>query len=192
MAASKLMSALHLTGITFLPLAEPCVNVDIPPSELPQTAAHEMAHAKGVAREGDANLVSYYLLLSSDDAYLRYCGYYACYSEIYAAAAISGADKETLQALAFPEAVRGENEYSVAYWKAQPDIPGKISEFFNNLYLALNGADNGTDSYQDPNNWDIVDTGETDGDNKPIYKPVYSTLMKVFFRLYEQRTEAAA
>ena len=185
MVASKLMSALRLTGITFLPLGESNVNTDAPPSEIPQTMAHEMAHAKGVMREGDANLVSYYLLLSSEDEYLRYCGYYSCYSEMRAAAAISGADEAQMTALGYPEAVRAEYAYSSTYWKAQPDIVGKVSEFFNNLYLKLNGAKDGTDSYHEPNNWDIVDTGEKDEFEQPIYKPVYSELMKVFFAIYD-------
>lgn len=187
MTASKLMSALRLTGITFMPFGEPNVNTDAPPSEIPQTMAHEMAHAKGVMREGDANLVSYYLLLTSEDDYLRYCGYYSCYSEMRAAASISGADEAQMEALGYPAAVRAEYAYSSAYWDAQPDIVGKVSEFFNNLYLKLNGAKDGTDSYREPNNWDIIDTGEKDEFERPIYKPIYSELMKVFFAIYDDK-----
>lgn len=186
MLNSWLLSDLRLTGVTFLPLAEPNVNSSVPPSGIAQTMAHEMAHAKGVAREGDANFVSYYLLLSSDDAYLRYCGYYACFSSMISAVLISGADEEIAQSITYPEAVVAEYRYENSYWNAQPDILGRISEFFNDLYLKLNGADNGTGSYNDPGDWDIIDTGEVDDDGRPVVKPVYSDLMKLYFALYEQ------
>ena len=182
---SWLMSCLSLTGVTFMPLAEPDINRSIPPSEIPHTMAHEMAHAKGVAREGDANFVAYYLLLSSDNEYLRYCGYYACFSEIINAVYISGADEETLSRFSYPQATADEYNYSVEYWRSQPDWIGAVSEFFNDLYLRLNGADNGTGSYNDSGNWDIIDTGDKDDEGQPIYKPVYSDLMKMYFALYE-------
>ncbi|MDE7464792.1 MAG: DUF3810 domain-containing protein, partial [Clostridiales bacterium] len=73
------LSASLITGITFLPTGEANVNTAAPPTTITYTMAHELAHAKGVAREGDANLISYYIMLSSDDDYLRYCGYFATF-----------------------------------------------------------------------------------------------------------------
>lgn len=191
MVFSKLMSALRLTGITFLPLAEPNVNTDMPASELPHTMAHEMAHAKGVAREGDANLVAYYLLITSDDDYLRYCGYYASFIDMR----VPIADEEgnlAMRSPGVPEAVWAEYRAANAYWVGQPDVIGSISEFFNNLYLKLNGADNGTGSYNDPiTGSDLVDTGEMDEGGRPVFQAVYSQLTKVYFAVYEQRANRA-
>ncbi len=188
MTNSWLLSRLRLTGITFLPTAEPNVNGAMPSSDVPQTMAHEMAHAKGVAREGDANLVSYYVLLNSDDPYLRYCGYFSCYSQIPNAVYITTQDAEQTKAFAWPAVASTESANVVAYWQKQPDIIGSISEFFNNLYLKLNGANNGTNSYQDGTNSGIIDTGDKTEDDKPIYKPYYSTLQRIFFGVYAGQT----
>ena len=147
-----------------------------------------MAHAKGVAREGDANLVSYYVLLNSDDPYLRYCGYFSCYSQIPNAVYITTQDAEQTKAFAWPAVASTESANVVAYWQKQPDIIGSISEFFNNLYLKLNGANNGTNSYQDGTNSGIIDTGDKTEDDKPIYKPYYSTLQRIFFGVYAGQT----
>ncbi|MDE6398952.1 MAG: DUF3810 domain-containing protein, partial [Clostridiales bacterium] len=83
----------NITGVTFVPLGEPTVNRDIPPSEIPQTVAHEIAHTQGIAREGDANFVSYYVLLSSSDDYLRYCGYFSCFASMLYAVNADTSDK---------------------------------------------------------------------------------------------------
>lgn len=188
MANSWLLSWLRLTGITFLPTAEPNVNKAMPASEIPQTMAHEMAHAKGVMREGDANLVAYYVLINSDDDYLRYCGYFSCFGNIQNAVRITTDDEAIYEKYRLPAVIGTEIGNTYAYWSRQPDIIGKISEFFNNLYLKLNGAGNGTGSYGDATDSDIVDTGEKDEEDKPIYKPVYSTLQRVLFYLYAQKT----
>ena len=68
------MTYLGITGIYFPFTAEANVNVNIPAYELPATMAHEMAHAKGVSQEGEANLTSYVLCLRSENDYLQYSG----------------------------------------------------------------------------------------------------------------------
>lgn len=68
-------------------------------------------------------------------------------------------------------------------------------EFFNDLYLKLNGATNGTGSYNEGNKTEIIkpvdpETGEpikNPETGKPVYIPVYSKLQKIYFYLYEQR-----
>lgn len=187
---SWLLSWLMLSGITFLPTAEPNCNGVMPDTDLPQTMAHEMAHAKGVAREGDANLVSYYVLLNSDDPYLRYCGYFSCYSQIPNAVYITTQDGETAAEYAWPAETGKERGNIVEYWSSQPDIIGKVSEFFNNLYLKLNGASNGTGSYDEGTGSGVIDTGEKDEETqKPIFKPSYSTLQRILFGIYADKTE---
>ncbi len=199
---SWLMSDMLITGVTFLPTGEASLNVVAPPSVVTFTTAHELAHTKGVQREGDANLIAQYVMLSSEDEYLRYCGYYNAFGAVMSAIVLAMGD-ELQYATEYNRLVGEmtplisvEKLYANKYWSSQPDIIGKLSEFFNDLYLKFNGASNGTGSYGDGNHTDAIrptdpSTGEpiTDPDTgKPGYIPVYSTLQKVFFYLYEQKS----
>ena len=83
--SSWLMSQMHFTGVFFAPYGEVNVNAIMPDIDLPVTLAHEMAHAKGVMREDEANMIAYYLTCGSDDEYVRYCGYSAAISRMLAA-----------------------------------------------------------------------------------------------------------
>lgn len=198
---SWLMSDMLITGVTFLPTGEANLNIAAPPSVVTFTTAHELAHTKGVQREGDANLIAQYILLCSDDEYLRYCGYYNAFGALMSAVILAMGDEfeyaseyNRLAAKMCP-LVAVEKRYANEYWNKQPDIIGKVSEFFNDLYLKLNGASNGTGSYGDGNHTSVIrpidpSTGEPIKDpdtGKPVYIPVYSTLQKVFFHLYENR-----
>ena len=200
---SWLMSDTLITGVTFLPTGEANLNIDAPPSVITLTMAHELAHTKGVQREGDANLLAQYILLSSDDDYLRYCGYYNTFGGLMSAILLAMGDdygyaKEYNRLIAQMNPLIGiEHRYAIEYWQKQPDIIGKLGEFFNDLYLKLNGATNGTGSYDDGNHSSAIrptdpSTGEPIEDpdtGKPVYIPVYSMLQRVFFYLYEEKTK---
>ena len=195
---SWFLSDMLITGVTFLPFGEATLNVDAPHSAVTLTVAHELAHAKGVQREGDANLLSRYLLLSSDNDYLRYCGYYGAFDNLLSALLLFE-DREAYNAygVSISPLVYKERAYSRSYWAAQPDIIGNIAEFFNDLYLKLNGASNGTGSYNDGNQSSIVvpinpDTGEPDRDpdTGDVVKIInFSQVQRVFFGIYEKRTK---
>lgn len=196
---SRIMSAFNIIGITFLPTGEANINIDAPPTQVTFTAAHELAHTKGVQREGDANLLAQYVLLSSENDYLRYCGYYNCFSDLLTAVFISGADEQYYDIRSrLAPSIAKERSADYEYWSEQPDIIGRIGEFFNNIYLIFNGADNGTGSYGDGSDFDIIrptdpETGDPIFDpdtGKPIVIPVYSSVQKMYFYLYEENEEA--
>ncbi len=193
---SGFLSANLITGVTFLPTGEASVNVDAPPTTVTYTMAHELAHAKGVQREGDANLISYYVLLSSDNDYLRYCGYYATFYSFCDCLTLTGDNKNYARLInAIDKKIDAEHYYTYNFWQSQPDIIGKIGEFFNNLYLKSNGVSNGTGSYDDSEQSGTVtptdpDTGLPIPDpdtGKPIVIPVYSELQKTYFYIYEKK-----
>ena len=50
------------------------INYKIPSTSLIFVINHEIAHQLGIASEKDANFISYLMLTSSEDEYLRYCG----------------------------------------------------------------------------------------------------------------------
>lgn len=187
---SWLMSDFFITGITFLPTGEANVNVAIPPTTIPLTMAHELAHAKGVQREGDANLIAEYVLLSSSDDYLRYCGYYETSYATRSAVWLAGDEqgyKDIVRGVS--QSVVAEYNYESDYWDAQIDIIGEIGELFNNIYLKLNGAINGTGSYGDGNQSSQVPSVDPDT-GEEVIKPVYSQLQKIYFYLFEARNAA--
>ncbi len=50
------------------------INYKIPSTSLIFVINHEIAHQLGIASEKDANFISYLMLISSDNEYLKYCG----------------------------------------------------------------------------------------------------------------------
>ena len=154
---SWFLSDMLITGITFLPFGEAGVNTVAPPTTITVTMAHELAHAKGVQREGDANLLAWYILVSSDNDYLRYCGYYGAFDNLLSAVLLfdDRDEYDRLVGLMSPR-VFAERTAARKYWNAQPDLIGNIAEFFNDIYLKLNGALNGTGSYGDGNKSDEI------------------------------------
>lgn len=183
---SAVMSSMLITGITFLPFGEATVNTAAPPTVITYTMAHELAHTKGIQREGDANLMAYFVLLSSDDEYLRYCGYYEVFYSLPSAMLLFD-DREEYERLSSSESplVYIERGYARKYWTSQWDVIGDISEFFNDLYLTLNGALNGIGSYGDGNKSDVIITIKPDGEQHR--EIIYSQIQKMFFALYEMR-----
>lgn len=194
---SWFLSDMVITGITFLPFGESGVNTEAPPTTVTLTMAHELAHAKGVQREGDANLLARFVLLSSDNGYLRYCGYYYAFNNLLEALLLTS-DRKLYDEFysSISRLVSIERKFAIDFWNSQPDYIGQISEFFNNWYLQSNGAANGTGSYNDGNKSEVVIpppdpiTGELpkDPDTGEIIKEIhFSQVQKMFFWIYENR-----
>ncbi|MCH5155161.1 MAG: DUF3810 domain-containing protein [Clostridiales bacterium] len=193
---SWFLSQMMITGMTFLPTGEATVNTAAPPTTRTITLAHELAHAKGVFREGDANLLARYILISADDDYLRYCGYYYAFDNLLEALALAESDQLYQEYLyRVDDRVYIERRFIIEYWNSQWNLLGQIAEFFNNLYLKSNGASNGTGSYEDSNQSSVVtptdpSTGLPERDpetQKPVRIINYSKVQKMFFAVYESR-----
>ena len=69
------MAYTHITGVYSFMTGEMNVCTAFPDYSLIYTAAHEMAHARGIAREDEANFVAFLVLESSTDPYIRYAGH---------------------------------------------------------------------------------------------------------------------
>lgn len=170
MLASEFMSQLNLTGITFVPLGEANVNVDVPTYQWVTTAAHELMHAKGVMNEGEANLVSYWLLMTSEDDFLRLCAMIRIAPNLISLAppdggATSGEWTEAIYAAGYGEIV----EYNSKYW-SRFDALGKLSNFFNDIYLKFSGL-SGTNSYNDGAQFDGEKVPVVDDEGNQVVDP---------------------
>lgn len=170
----KIMSHCKILGITFVPFGEANINDLAPMTEIVPTMIHEIAHTKCIMRESDANFLSVYILLNSQDDYLRYCGYYYSYSYLWSALSFSG-NYDLIDSLSLPAVAVADRQRESEFWENY-NMFDKISNFFNDLYLKLNGQ-SGLDSYFENNSGDQIGVDE---DNRPIYTNVEYTLIQRF------------
>ncbi|MBE6597379.1 MAG: DUF3810 domain-containing protein [Ruminococcaceae bacterium] len=144
---SELMSYTHITGVYSFYTGEANLNVAFPDYTLPFTAAHELAHQRGIAREDEANFVAYLVGIRSEDAYIRYSVYLNLYE--YLASALYEASPELYYEVygMLKPRVRGElAAYSAFYDKYRDSVASEVTGTVNNTFLELQGTE-GTKSY---------------------------------------------
>ena len=145
---SEAMSYTHVTGIYTFFTGEANVNVAFPDYTVPFTAAHELAHQRGIAREDEANFVAFLVCLESDDPYIRYSGLMNVYE--YVASALASADGERYATLwrSLSDEMRGEQiAYSRFFERYRDNPAASVSQATNDTYLKSQGASEGTQSY---------------------------------------------
>ena len=145
---SEPMSYTHITGVYTFFTGEANINVHFPDYTVPFTAAHELAHQRGIAREDEANFVAFLVCLESDDPYIRYSGYLNVYE--YVASALYSADRELYRksAASLSEEVKQERvAYRAFFERYRDNVAASVSESVNNGYLTSQGAPQGTKSY---------------------------------------------
>ena len=146
-AASRLMSYTHITGVYTYMTGEANINVDFPDYTIPFTAAHEMAHQRGIAREDEANFLAFLVCIASEDDYIRYSGYMNMF-EYLANALYSANPKEYAELMkGCSPKVRAELiAYSEFYDQYRDSVAGTVSGAVNDAYLQMQGTP-GTKSY---------------------------------------------
>lgn len=154
---SHYWSYTDITGFYDMFLGEANLNTDyLDILYFPVTLCHEITHAKGYARESDANTAAVLACIRSPRADFRYAGYYAIFVDLYYKTA-SYAEEEgkampiSLSDPAF-EAVVRDAEASSAYDESLADNPftrlvERFSESANNTFLEANGQVGGTETY---------------------------------------------
>lgn len=144
---SAVLSYLGISGVHAPFTAEPNVNMDIPDSELPSTASHEMAHHMGFAREDEANFIGYLACRNHPDVDFRYSGVLG--GTQYCLAALSGADRRVASDLyeALSDEVRRDWKAESDFWLGYETPVRKISTRVNDAYLKSQGQTAGVQSY---------------------------------------------
>lgn len=144
---SEVMSYMHITGVYAFFTGEANLNVVFPDYTLPYTAAHEMAHQRGIAREDEANFMAYLVCMESDDPYIRYSAHLNMYE--YVANALYDASPT----LYYDAVARLDTDvryelaaYSQFFDKYRNSTASQISGAVNDTFLQSQGTP-GTKSY---------------------------------------------
>ena len=147
MVFSEIMSKMNFTGFFFPFTGEANLNVNAPFCFLACTAAHEIAHQRGVAAEDEANFVAVLASLESGDADFVYSG--ALMGYLYLSNALYSADSLAYYDVAATlcgEAkadLRANNDY----WAQYKTKTAEISESVYTGFLYSHGDDRGMQSY---------------------------------------------
>ena len=136
-----------ITGMYFPFFAEANVNIDVPDSDIPATAAHELAHTRGFAKEDDCNFFAYLTATHSDSADFRYSGYMLAY--IYCSNALYDYDTDMWGAVRqhCSKGMLRDLGQRNAYWKQFEGKTQEISSSINNSFLTCQGEEEGVFSY---------------------------------------------
>lgn len=138
---SRPMTYTHIAGVYSFFTGESNINVNYPDFVIPFTAAHEMAHQRGVARENEANFVAFLVSIAAEDSYVRYSGYLNLYE--YLASALYGASHDLYwKAIdTLDRRVRRElAAYSDFFEPYRETVVSKVSDAVNDAYLSSQGT----------------------------------------------------
>ncbi len=144
---SEPWSYTHITGVYSYFTGEANINVAFPDYCIAYTAAHEMAHQRGIAPEDEANFVAFLVCIESDDPYIRYSGYVNLLE--YVLNALYSADKTAYAEVyrTIDRNVRCEfASYSEFFAKYRDSAASNVADKVNDTYLKLNGTE-GSKSY---------------------------------------------
>ena len=144
---SGLLTRLGIGGFYFPFTGEPHYNADAPDFQLPFSAAHEMAHQRGVARESEANFVAYLVCVNSRDPFVRYSGYR---NGLGVLSELSKLEPERAKSLATrlgPGYIEDSRRAAI-FWAKAAGAAGALSRRINDLYLRANRVKSGVEDYR--------------------------------------------
>ncbi len=145
---SEAMTYTHLSGMYTYYTGEANLNINFPDYTLPYTAAHELAHQRGILPENEANFVAFLVCCESDDPYIRYSGYMNMFE--YLNSALYSADYETFADVYLTLDARVQFEmraYNEFFEKYRDNIAADVSSTLNDTYLKAQGQTAGEKSY---------------------------------------------
>ena len=146
---SNTMSYTGITGVYCPWFAEANVNVDIPVNELGHTAAHEVAHTMGFAKENECNFLGWLACSVSEQPDYTYSGYIQAY--IYCTNALYKADKELWKKVAVncSDGMNRDLKERNTYWDSFKGEVMESSEKVNDTFIKANGVESGVLSYNE-------------------------------------------
>lgn len=141
------MAYTGITGVYTFFTGESNVNTVYPDYSTVYTAAHEMAHSRGISREDEANFVAFLACMESDDPFIRYSGCVGLLQYVGNAAYRTDPQRYGTLWQKYGETVIGDfRAYNEIYDRYDGSIVGEVSGTLNDLYLSGMGTE-GTVSY---------------------------------------------
>lgn len=135
------------TGVYCPWLGEASVNTDVPDFELGHTAAHEIAHTMGFAKENECNFIAWLACAQSGQPDYEYSGHLQAF--VYCANALYKADK-ALWRQAYSKCSDGvirDLKHNSEYWKSFEGEVKETSQKINDSFIKANGVESGVLSY---------------------------------------------
>ena len=146
-AMSRAMSYTRILGVYTFFTGEANVNPNFNDFSTAFTAAHEMAHQRGFAREDEANMMAFLACTNSDVPYLRYAGYFEMLRYVLSALSSSSSMYYAEAWYRTPAFARSDQEFYEARFAPYRDsVVGNVSGTVNDAYLKLQGTE-GKKSY---------------------------------------------
>ena len=144
---SHVWSYTNITGMYFPFFAEANVNIDQPEFDIPFTAAHELAHTRGFAREDECNFLAYLTCIINDSADIRYSGYLNAL--IYCHNALSDYDGNLADEVGkyISDGMYRDFDAMGKYWEQFKGKVAEASEKVNDAFIESQGVEEGTLSY---------------------------------------------
>ncbi len=145
---SEPMTYTHISGVYTFFTGEANLNIHFPDYTLPYTAAHELSHQRGVAREDEANFMAFLVCTASEDAYIRYSGYQNLFEYVTSALYSASPDYYYEVIAAADLRIRYEMaSYSKFFDKYRESTVSEVSGAINDTYLKAQGQEAGSKSY---------------------------------------------
>ncbi|MFT4540363.1 MAG: hypothetical protein ACI835_002814 [Planctomycetota bacterium] len=123
-----------------------------PPAFLhPHTICHEGAHARGFAREDEANFIAFLVCRASTEDYVRYSGYLHAFLSTWSALLRAAPKNQGHLTSLIPESIQRDLNATRAFWsrkrsrieRAVRDVASRS----NDRYLKVHGQSDGVESY---------------------------------------------
>ncbi len=143
-----LMARFGIAGMYSPFTGEPNYIETIPGFDLPSTMAHEMAHARGFAREDEADFVSFVICTSSSDPRLKYSGYL---SGLRVLSQLAGSDPQRYRELAklLEDGPKRDLKARYEFWARYSGKTSYLGNRVNDFYLKANGIKSGVKNYDE-------------------------------------------
>lgn len=148
-ALSEPWTYTHIAGVYTFFTGEANININFPDYTLPYTAAHEMAHQRGISREEEANFVAFLVCMESDDPFIKYSAYANAFE--YVASSLNGADRDAYKELYLsrvPQMLKNEmSAYNAFFEKYKENVAATVAGKVNDTHLKMQGEEAGEKSY---------------------------------------------
>jgi hypothetical protein len=145
--AGEMLSRFGISGIYFPFTGEATVNALLPSPSFPFTAAHEMAHQRGIAREDEANFLAFLTCREAGLWCTRYGGSLGAYLRVRRA--LWKAEPDSVRAMGelLAAGPQEDVERIVDFWARYEGPATAVAEQVNDTYLKANRQMEGVASY---------------------------------------------